>query len=285
MAKLLSGIEVRDALLVTMKEQVATFTSKPTLVILQVGNRADSTSYIRQKKLLGEKIGVEVIIEQFSESISQVELYESIVHFNQLDTIHGIILQLPLPEHLNKNELINSIDPKKDVDGLTEKNTQLFFAGDADALIPATAKGVLTLLSHYDIPIEGKKVTVIGNSDLVGKPIAVALEQKGADITICDITTKDLVPFTKQADIIVVATGHAKLITKEHVSAGQTIVDVGITVYEYDGKRNLVGDVYFEQVEPIVAAISPVPGGVGPMTVISLFQNLLKAYGHVLRNE
>ncbi|MCC2631016.1 MAG: 5,10-methylene-tetrahydrofolate dehydrogenase/methenyl tetrahydrofolate cyclohydrolase [Candidatus Paceibacter sp.] len=219
MAQILSGKNVRDEVVEKMKSEIQQLAVKPTLVILQVGDRQDSNSYIAQKKKFGDAIGALVIHERFEETASQKKILSS---------------------------------------------------------IRTTAKGVLALLQFYNIQISGKKVTIIGNSDLVGKPIATAFEQQGAIITICDIRNKDLVPFTKSADIIVVATGNPKLITADHVSAGQIVIDVGITVYEYDGKRRLVGDVDFEAVEPIVAAISPVPGGVGPMTVTALFANLVE---------
>jgi methylenetetrahydrofolate dehydrogenase (NADP+)/methenyltetrahydrofolate cyclohydrolase len=278
MAKILDGKVVRDAHVAALTEEIAHYQEKPVLVIIQVGDRPDSNSYIRQKKLFAEKVGARVIHEQHPEVATQDDIVKSIEQYNHDKQVHGIIIQLPVPEHLKKDELINAIDTSKDVDGLTDTNTKLFLAGDAQAFIPATAKGVLALLRFYEIEISGKKVTVIGNSDLVGKPIATGFAQQGGIITICDIKNTDLVPFTKPADIIVVATGHAHLITQAHVSAGQTVIDVGITVYEYDGKRRLVGDVDFEQVEPIVGAISPVPGGVGPMTVTALFENLVLAY-------
>jgi 5,10-methylene-tetrahydrofolate dehydrogenase/methenyl tetrahydrofolate cyclohydrolase len=276
MAQILSGKNVRDEVVEKMKSEIQQLAVKPTLVILQVGDRQDSNSYIAQKKKFGDAIGALVIHERFEETASQKKILSSIRKFNLEKHVHGIILQLPIPEHLHKDELINAIDQSKDVDGLTHANNMLFLAHDPRAIIPATAKGVLALLQFYNIQISGKKVTIIGNSDLVGKPIATAFEQQGAIITICDIRNKDLVPFTKSADIIVVATGNPKLITADHVSAGQIVIDVGITVYEYDGKRRLVGDVDFEAVEPIVAAISPVPGGVGPMTVTALFANLVE---------
>jgi methylenetetrahydrofolate dehydrogenase (NADP+)/methenyltetrahydrofolate cyclohydrolase len=265
MSEILSGIAARDALVDSMKQEVQTFERAPTLVIIQVGDRPDSTSYINQKKRFAERIGAKVIHRQFPEVVTQQELINVIEKDNADKSIDGIILQIPLPPHLDKNFLINTIDPEKDVDGLTV----------ATKMVPATARGVLALCAFYEISLEGKKVTVIGKSALVGTPIALSMKAQGAEVTVCDKKTGDLIPYTKSADIIVVAAGHPRLIGKEHVSAYQVVIDVGINV---SGDKKLTGDVYFEEVELIVAAITPVPGGVGPMTVTALFQNLLDAY-------
>lgn len=267
MPTILRGTTARDALVQKLTEKTSHLPTQPKLVILQVGARPDSDAYIRQKKLLAEKIGVRVIHMQYEPSISQTELIEQIKKYNADDSVHGIILQIPLPAHLDKTTLLETIAPDKDVDGLTSHTK----------FVPATAKGVLSLLKFYSIDVKGKKVTVIGKSALVGGPIARILREQGAIVTTCDKKTGDLIPYTKPADIIIVAAGSPKLIKAEHVSPGQTIIDVGINELMHNGKRTLVGDVDHEGVEPIVAAISPVPGGVGPMTVVSLLENVVES--------
>jgi methylenetetrahydrofolate dehydrogenase (NADP+)/methenyltetrahydrofolate cyclohydrolase len=262
MTHILDGRKVRGEVVKTLRSKIKTLEDKPTLAIFQVGDKADSTAYIKQKKIFANEIGARVIHRHYSESVTQTELLRDIAKDNKNKEIHGILIQTPLPKHLEKDELIQAVDSKKDVDGLK------------GGFIPATARGIMTMCDYYDIQIQGKKVTVIGKSALVGKPVAAAFLNRGAIVTVCDKQTGDLVPHTKRADIIVVAAGQPKLIGAKHVSPGQIIIDVGIS----QTKRKIVGDVNFKDVEPIVAAISPVPGGVGPMTVASLFENLLEAY-------
>ena len=263
--------------------------SKPQLAILQVGDLAESNSYINQKKLFAEKIGASVIHEVYPTKISEEDLIAEIVKMNRNDQVHGIIVQLPIPEGLNKQRIIDTIDPIKDVDGLTAKNVKRLLAGDEQAVIPGTVFGVLSLLKHYEIPIDGKKITIVGRSMLVGKPLAAALLNENATVTICHRHTENLAEATKQADILIVAAGSPHLITKNHVRESQVVVDVGINFVDKTvrlalkpeneiPKKHMVGDADFEAVKDIVSAISPVPGGVGPMTVASLFHNLIQAW-------
>jgi methylenetetrahydrofolate dehydrogenase (NADP+)/methenyltetrahydrofolate cyclohydrolase len=284
MARILQGKEVRDALALALRQKVSKLEEKPTLAIFQVGDRADSTAYIKQKKTFGENIGARVIHRHYPESVTQAELLKDIGNDNEDGNIHGIIIQMPLPEHLHKEELIEAVYPKKDVDGLTATNTKRLY-DNKPGLVPATARGILMLLDHYNISVEGKRVTIIGRSNLVGKPTALALLNRNATILIAHSKTPDLKTVCKRADILIAALGKPEFITKDFVSAGQVIIDVGINSVagekfdeEIPTKRKIVGDVNFKEVEPIVAAISPVPGGVGPMTVASLFENLLEAY-------
>ncbi|MEK7115450.1 MAG: bifunctional methylenetetrahydrofolate dehydrogenase/methenyltetrahydrofolate cyclohydrolase, partial [Patescibacteria group bacterium] len=182
----------------------------------------------------------------------------------------------PLPLRISKNRVLEAIDPWKDVDGMTAKNLKGLWIGDRNSLMPATTKGILALFDYYKIPVMGKKVVVVGRSLLVGKPVAMAFTNRHATVaTVCHKRTKNLEEVTKKADILVVAVGKIKLITKKHVSAGQVIIDVGINM---TSDKKLTGDVDFENVKKIVRAITPVPGGIGPMTVASLFENLLLAY-------
>lgn len=315
MTQILDGKIVRDKIAEDLKAEVAKLDPKPKLVIIQVGDLAESNTYIKQKVLFGEKIGCIVEHKKLPQDISQEDLISQLsilqsktYPFNsQLDT-HGIIVQMPIPNSLDKDKIIESIDPKKDVDGLTSTNVKLLFerspsrhpdpalAGEGSqpkrdsspsaqndnftGYIPATTKGILTILDHYKIPVRGKKVTIVGRSSLVGKPTALAMLNLDATVTIAHSKTQNLADVTKNADILVVAVGKPNLITKNHVSKDQIVIDVGINVLTRSDlvKPKLVGDVDFEEVEPIVKAITPVPGGCGPMTVASLFQNLLEAY-------
>ncbi len=278
---ILSGKIARDALTEGLVNKVRNLSHKPNLAIIQVGNREDSTSYIRAKKNFAERIGVEVLHTQVSSNITQEKLIDLIKGFNNDENINGIIVQLPISEHLDKFAVTNAIDSKKDVDGLTAFQIEAWSNHKAGAILPATARGVKELLKYYDINLSGKKVVIIGRSDMVGRPLAVMCNNSGAIVAICHSKTVDLAKETKKADIIIVAVGKPKLIDAEHVKAGQIIIDVGLnTVYgekledEIENKK-LVGDVDFEGVKEIVFAITPVPGGVGPMTVFALFENLI----------
>ena len=276
MARILNGKIVRDIISRKLARVIARLKRKPKLVIIQVGNRRQSSAYIRQKKLFGERIGALVLHKQYSERVAEKKLIAEILKWNIDKSIHGIIVQLPLPLRISKNRVLEAIDPWKDVDGMTAKNLKGLWAGDRNSLMPATTKGILALFDYYKIPVMGKKVVVVGRSLLVGKPVAMAFTNRHATVaTVCHSRTKNLEEVTKKADILVVAVGKIKLITKKHVSAGQVIIDVGINM---TSDKKLTGDVDFENVKKIVRAITPVPGGIGPMTVACLFENLLLAY-------
>jgi methylenetetrahydrofolate dehydrogenase (NADP+) / methenyltetrahydrofolate cyclohydrolase len=274
MAQLLDGKLVRNEIAQALIVEIQTLARKPHMAILEVGTRPDSEAYIKQKKIFAEKIGVEISHKHFEETVTEKELLSEIHACNTNPEIDGIILQIPLPKHLNKLTLIEAVDPRKDVDGLTSTNTKLLYDNSKDGLMPATTRGILTLLKYYKIKVKGKRVLMVGRSALVGKPTAIAFLNQHATVTVAHRHSKNLVKLCNEADIIVVAVGKPGLITKEHVKAGQVVIDVGITSVE----GRLVGDVVFSDVEPIVAALTPVPGGVGPMTVASLFQNVLQAY-------
>jgi methylenetetrahydrofolate dehydrogenase (NADP+)/methenyltetrahydrofolate cyclohydrolase len=283
MTQILDGKLVRDKIAQELSEQISKLDPKPKLAIFQLGDVPESNTYISQKIKFGEKIGAIVEHLKLPESTSQDELIKKIQNLNSDSSVHGIIVQLPIPQNLDREAVIESVDPKKDVDGQTSRNIKLLIEGQ-DTFIPATTKGILTLLDHYSIDPAGKHVVVVGRSTLVGKPTALAFLNRDATITVCHKKTGNLAAVTKTADILVVAVGKINLITADHVTKNQVIIDVGINVVEGQKledeipKRKLVGDVDFENVSKIVKAISPVPGGAGPMTVASLFQNLLQAY-------
>ena len=271
MSKILDGKKVRDFLAKKLKEKVSKLSKKPELVVFQVGNDERSSTYIKQKKIFGEKIGFYVRYIQLDENVSESDLIFQIVEKNLDNYVKGIIVQLPLPLNLNSVKIIDAIKPEKDADGLTSINIKKFFVNDRSAILPATAKGIISLLDFYKIKISGKKIVIVGRSLIAGRSIANAFLNRDATVTICHSKTKNLKEETKLADILVVAVGKVKFIKKDFVKKGQIVIDVGINKV----KNGICGDVDFPNVSKIVGAISPVPGGVGPMTVISLFENMM----------
>lgn len=277
-AKILNGKVVRDEFGQKLMAKFKSLSYKPMLTIIDVGGREDTKSYIRAKKNFAEQLGVYVKVLEFSENLDSNELIEKIKEENCDEQTKGIIVQLPLPSHLDREFVINTIDPKKDVDALTFIMKKKWEQNEDGAILPATARGVKILLEYYGISLWGKKVAVIGRSDLVGRPIAIMCQNQGAEVEVCHRGTIDLKASVLNSDIIIVATGNPNLIKKDMVKSGQVIIDVGINAIfqELDGKslRKIVGDVDFENVKDVVDMISPVPGGVGPLTVLSLFENL-----------
>jgi methylenetetrahydrofolate dehydrogenase (NADP+)/methenyltetrahydrofolate cyclohydrolase len=271
MIKILDGKKVRDSLSEKLREKIAKLGKKPKLVIFQVGNDERSSTYIKQKKIFGEKIGFDVEYIQLDNTVVESELISKINQKNADESVSGIIVQMPLPESLNPVRITDAISPEKDADGLSSVNIKKFFVNDKSAIVPATAKGIISLLDFYKIKIAGKKVTVVGRSLIAGRSIANAFLNRDATVTVCHSKTKNLKEETKSADILVVAVGKAKFFKKDFVKKGQVVVDVGINKI----KDKICGDVDFKNVSKVVGAISPVPGGVGPMTVISLFENMM----------
>ncbi len=280
-ATILDGRKTRDERVPELAKRVSALSSTPTLAIIQAGNRDDSNSYINAKKAFGKKIGVNVKHIQVLETVPQSELISIVQECNADVTIQGIIVQLPLPIEIDDDAVIDSILPSKDVDALTAHSVKRWLDGNEDALLPATARGIRTLLKSYKIDLFGKKVAVIGRSTLVGKPVIAMCLNENATVTVCHSKTQDLAKETKVADVVICVAGKPGLIQKKNVKKGQVIIDVGINTLvgeklddEIETKK-LVGDVDFEAVNKVVAAITPVPGGVGPMTVLSLFENLM----------
>lgn len=275
--QILDGKALSQKIAQSLREIIAEAPKAPRLAIVQVGEREDSSAYIRMKNKFAENIGAEVLHIKLPEGVTMFELVDRINELNDDNAVQGIILQLPLPKHLNPLEAINTIKESKDVDGLTARNMQKLLSGDESGIAPATAKGIITLLKHYNIEIAGKKVLVVGRSYLVGKPIALLMLAQNATVTVVHSKSGDFTDLAQESDIIISATGKVGLINENHVKANQVIVDVGLTMVEGDeGKKQAKGDVDFEKVSKIVKAITPVPGGVGPMTVATLFENLVK---------
>ncbi|MDO8569343.1 MAG: bifunctional 5,10-methylenetetrahydrofolate dehydrogenase/5,10-methenyltetrahydrofolate cyclohydrolase [bacterium] len=274
MAKILDGKKLGQLLALKLAKKIKKLTLKPKLVIIQIGDLAESNTYIKNKKAFAEKIGAIALHKKYPNTVKESQVISDIVRANRDISVHGIMVQLPAPKHFNIEKVLEAIDPKKDVDGLTSINTKHLFDNN-EAFIPATAKGIIDLLEEYKIKLAGTKIVIVGQSSLVGRPAMLALLNKNATVTMCHKDTKRLEKETKHADILITAVGQPKLITRKHVSKNQIVVDIGINITK---DRKIAGDVDYEQVKKIVKAITPVPGGVGPMTVASLFQNLLKAY-------
>lgn len=271
---LLSGTDASAAILHRLKSDIQTL--NPKLVVVQVGDDPGSASYIRQKMKSAESVGMRSEHRHLLESTTLEELLTEVKRLNADPDVTGFIVQLPLPKHLEKSvpQIIRAIDPLKDVDGFGAYNLgKMFLSKEFEHLPPATPAGIVMLLEHYKISVAGKHVVIVGRSNIVGKPLAVMLLNRDATVTICHSKTKYLASLMMQADILVAAVGKAKMITAEMVKPGAVVIDVGIN--RIDGK--LVGDVDFESVKELASAITPVPGGVGPMTVAALINNCIQA--------
>ena len=272
--ELLDGKIVKQKVLEEVRELAEKENVKLGLAVVQVGDDEASKVYVGQKEKMANALNFNFIHQKLSADVTQEELLSVIDKLNKNKKIHGILVQMPIPKHLDSKEVQNRILSYKDVDGLTDLNAGMLIHGK-EGLVPCTPQGIVDLLKYYKIELEGKNVTIIGRSDLVGKPLAALMINNNATVTLCHSKTKDLREFTKKADIVVAAVGKAKLIKREDLKKGAVVVDVGINRME-DGK--LCGDVDFDDVKSKVSYITPVPGGVGQMTVAELAMNTYKAY-------
>lgn len=244
------------------------------LVVVIVGDDKASRVYVKNKRMTCEKVGFFTETIDFSSNISEEELLKEIERLNSDERFDGILVQLPLPKHIDELKVLNAINPDKDVDGFHFNNIGKMVVGDDTGFLSCTPYGILQLLNEYSIDVEGKDVVIIGRSNIVGKPMALLLIQKRATVQVCNTRTKDMREKLKNADIVISAAGVPNLIGKEDVKKGAVVIDVGINRVE--GK--ICGDVNFEEVKDIASYITPVPGGVGPMTIASLMKNTLKSY-------
>ena len=249
------------------------------LAVVIVGNNPASQVYVRNKMKACENVGFYSENIELDKNISEEELLQEIDKLNKNDRINGILVQLPLPSHINELKIIDSISPEKDVDGFHVANIGKMVIGDETGFISCTPYGIMQLLEEYKIEIAGKDAVIIGRSNIVGKPMALMLIQKGATVQVCNSRTKDLRKKLNDADIIIVAAGVPKLLKKEDVKEGAVVIDVGIN--RVDGK--ICGDVDYEEVAERASYITPVPGGVGPMTIASLIKNTFKSYKNSLK--
>jgi methylenetetrahydrofolate dehydrogenase (NADP+)/methenyltetrahydrofolate cyclohydrolase len=285
-AKLINGNEVAQQIREELKQETARLKEKhnivPGLVTILVGENPASVSYVTAKQKTSKELGFYSIQDNQPATITEEDLLKLIDKYNKDPKIHGILVQLPLPKHINETKVLYAIDPKKDVDGFHPVNVGKLMIGEADYL-PCTPAGIQQLLIRSGAKIDGAEVVVVGRSNIVGKPIANILlqKQKGANatVTICHTGTKDMAFHTKRADILVVAAGKPKAITADMVKEGAVVIDVGVNRIGMtpEGKAKLAGDVDFESVKERASAITPVPGGVGPMTITMLMMNTVKA--------
>lgn len=275
MSKVLDGKQMASVIQDEVKQQVSEIIDSgaraPHCAVLLVGNNPASAAYVASKERMFKKVGMTSSVYRIEEDITQEKLQELVDYLNDDQDVDGILIQLPLPKHLDPKPLLESVNPRKDVDGLTILNQGLLLK--QDGLKPCTPLGVVELLKRYDIPIEGKNCVVIGRSDLVGRPAAMLMLNENATVTITHSGTTNLKEHTKQADILIVAMGRAGFIDESYIKEGAVVVDVGI--HRQDGK--LVGDVDPEAFEK-TSYHTPVPGGVGPMTIAMLMSNTLLAY-------
>jgi methylenetetrahydrofolate dehydrogenase (NADP+)/methenyltetrahydrofolate cyclohydrolase len=283
MAIIIDGKAVAETIKNELKVKTASFFNdtgiKPGLALLLVGENAASMVYVRSKAKTCEDIGFYSIVDKRPDDTSEAEVLSVIEQWNNDHSIHGILVQLPLPKHIDESKVLLSIKPEKDVDGFHPENVGRLVAG-LPGFVPCTPAGIHELLKRYKVNLKGKHVVVVGRSNIVGKPIANLLYQKNPDanaiVTICHTAAPDLTYYTKQADILIAAVGVAKLVKGDAVKEGVVVIDVGINRVEDATAKNgyrLVGDVDFESVMPKASAITPVPGGVGPMTIAMLMNN------------
>lgn len=279
--KIIDGKSVSNRILLELKQKVRDTGITPGLAFFLLGNNPASEVYVRMKSKTCEELGYYSILEKLPESTSENELLGKIETYNKNPKIHGILVQLPLPRHVEERRILEAVDYHKDVDGLHPINAGRLVIGEK-CFIPCTPAGIIELLKSYKIEMKGKNVVVLGRSNLVGKPIANLLLQKtehaNATVTICHTATKDISNYTRQADVIIAAMGKAKFVTKDMIKEGVVLIDVGTTKIEDKTKKSgstLVGDVNFEDCYEKASKITPVPGGVGPMTIAMLMKNTL----------
>ena len=275
---IIDGKKCSEEILENLRRDIAEYKEKtgkvPGLAVIILGNNAASKIYVKSKIRACEKTGIlsrEIILD---ENISEEELINEIEKLNNDKNINGILVQLPLPPHINEKKICEAISVKKDVDGFKAENLGKIMLGDDDGFISCTPQGIIYLIDQLNMDLHGKNVVVVGRSNIVGKPVASLLINKGATTTVCNSKTKDLAGILRKADIIVIAIGKAKFLTKDMVKEGAVVIDVGIN--RVDGK--ICGDVDYENVKDIVSHITPVPGGVGPMTIAMLLKNTVKAF-------
>ncbi|MCD6385608.1 bifunctional methylenetetrahydrofolate dehydrogenase/methenyltetrahydrofolate cyclohydrolase FolD [Candidatus Sumerlaeota bacterium] len=293
-AKIIDGKKIAEQIRQEIAQQTEQLkTSRgitPGLAVVLVGNNPASEVYVRNKQKACEKIGLLSELHRFPEDASQDLLLKKISELNHDDKIHGILVQLPLPPHINEQSILQSIRPEKDVDGFHPVNMGKLAQGEP-GFVPCTPLGIREMLLRENIPIQGQHVVIVGRSNIVGKPLALLLMQKSekgnATVTVCHSRTKNLADITRQADILVAAIGRAQFITRDMVRPGAVVIDVGVNriedAYSPKGYR-LVGDVDFDAVKEIASAITPVPGGVGPMTITMLLNNTLQAATQMINN-
>lgn len=275
MGKRIDGKAISQMVKDELRDRVKKEEIEATLAVIQVGSDPASTVYVGNKKKACEYIGIRSLAFELPEETKEEELLDLVRELNDREDVDGILVQLPLPAHMDEDKVIQTISPKKDVDGFHPQSVGALSIGQP-GFVSCTSAGVIQLLKRSGVEIEGKECVIVGRSNIVGKPMALLMLRENATVTICHSRTKDLKEVTKRADILIVAIGKPRFITKEYVKEGAVVIDVGI----HRGADNkLCGDVDFDEVEPVASAITPVPGGVGPMTIAMLMNNCVEAKG------
>ena len=269
--------KIKNEVKLEVNNLVEKYGKKPHLVVILIGDNPASETYVASKERSSKAVGIESTVINKDSSISESELIDVIENLNQDNDVHGILLQLPIPKHIDEEKVINLIDPRKDVDGFSNYHVARLNKG-LDALVPCTPLGIMELLKEYQINPEGKHAVVMGRSQIVGKPMASLLLKANATVTVTHSRTKDMKSITKQADILVVAIGKAKMVDESYIKDGAILIDVGIS--RVDGL--LYGDIDFESVKNKASYITPVPGGVGPMTIAMLMKNTLTCFKNIM---
>ena len=276
MAAIIDGKKISQEIKDELKEKVAALKAEgkqAALAVIQVGNDPASCVYVNNKKKACAYIGIESISYELPEETTESELLALVEKLNQDDSVHGILVQLPVPKHIDGDKIIQTISPKKDVDGFHPQNVGNLVIGEK-GFVSCTPAGIIELLKRSNIEIAGKNCVVIGRSNIVGKPMALLMLRENATVTIAHSKTQNLKEICKQADILIVAIGKPQFITADYVKEGAVVIDVGI---HRDENNKLCGDVAYTEVEPVASAITPVPGGVGPMTIAMLMHNCVEA--------
>jgi len=277
--KILDGKQTAQSISNRLKEEISKYLTQgkraPKIDIILVGDDYASKMYVDMKSKKALDLGIQVNVHTYPKDISQEQVESVIKQLNEDINIDGIMVQLPLPNHIQESKILELISPDKDVDGLTSTNLGKLFKNDSSAIAPATAKGVIELLKEYRVQIEGKRAVVIGRGDISGLPISAMLQNENATVTICHSRTQNLKEICSKADILVSSIGRAEYINSEYIKEGSIVIDIG-TNRNAQGK--LVGDIDFNSVKDIAEYITPVPGGIGPMTIVCLFDNLIEVY-------
>ena len=276
MANIIDGKQISKDIKEELKEEVASLAAqgrKCCLAVIQVGNDPASSVYVGNKKKACAYVGIESLAYELPEETTEEELLTIIDKLNKDANVHGILCQLPLPKHINEDHVIKAISPKKDVDGFHPQNVGALVIGEK-GFVSCISAGIIQLLKRSNIEMDGKHCVVVGRSNIVGKPMSLLMLRENATVTICHSHTKNLKEICKEADILIVAIGKPQFIDKEYVKDGAVVIDVGI---HRDENNKLCGDVKYDEVEPVASYITPVPGGVGPMTIAMLMHNCVEA--------
>lgn len=289
MAKLISGTEISKTIQKEIKSKIDTFTDrKPGLAVVLVGNRKDSETYVRMKKKAAQEVGIVSFEETLPEDVSEEDLVKVVKKLNDNENVDGILVQLPLPKHINEEKILNEISIDKDVDGFNHVNIgKLAMKGRVPKFVPCTPKGIIELLDRTGIDIRGKNAVVVGRSNIVGLPVSMLLLHRDATVTVCHSKTKDIDKVIKQADIVIACLGQPEFIKGAWIKEGAVVIDVGTNPVKDETKKTgyrLVGDVEFAEASKVAGYITPVPGGVGPMTIAMLLFNTLHSFTSKLKN-